>query len=501
MFKGIFILIMVFASLTILGDHMPKINGTEYYKTTSGHAFARSISITNPNYVVYDFGHDLGNGSSVLVSDMINPIPFLPGNSVMTENEQQTSQRAIQNFPTGNITLLSTLLHTKKLLPNSTFMITPNPYTLKDSLIVTDNDRKIDSSHLDGVITLKNVRYSSYLINETHSPVGYGPVLLKARISVHVTAKDPVVVMENRNLSKPFIGPANVFAPYLNNSSFDTFISRGTTVGGKTITKVNDLPSTVIFNTLNGTQTYLERLNNTLLPQVNFKGSIAPSESTQNIFGVLKMPIYPAPVKGIASNITYMSPVFTINQRGLENNNFTLTPIIAKVFPGMVLLMNSNTGIASKLASLRSVQMQFEKNGTNIGLSFGISDTIPNSLKLPTAPASPLVMFMNIGYLGVESGTVPVNFSNSSFFKSSPAIHIIVSKLVPGPINRLSDGCPSIGLFSFNEVDKKWELSSKPVREPAFDRLNWCGYTLQTQHFSKFAVGGIKQSSSLVSER
>ena len=62
------------------------------------------------------------------------------------------------------------------------------------------------------------------------------------------------------------------------------------------------------------------------------------------------MPIYPAPVKGIASNITYISPVFTINQRGLENNNFTLTPIIAKVFPGMVLLMNSNTGIASKLA-------------------------------------------------------------------------------------------------------------------------------------------------------
>ena len=122
MFKGIFLLIMVFASLTILGDHLPKLTVRNITKQLAGMHLLRSMSITNPNYVVYDSGHELGNGSGVLVSDMINPIPFLPGNSVKTENEQQTSQRAIQNFPTGNITLLSSLSY----IPRSYSQIQPS---------------------------------------------------------------------------------------------------------------------------------------------------------------------------------------------------------------------------------------------------------------------------------------------------------------------------------------------------------------------------------------
>ena len=496
MLKRAILLLLVFALLARLEVSVLETNWKEYHKSASAYLTGRS-TLANPNQMTYEFGNFLHNSTSDLVVDFINP-----GNSISTEFGEHKLLSPIHKFiPKGSITILSTLIHTRKLLPNSIFMITPNPYTLKDSLIVSDNDPEKDSSQSWGVIALKNVRFSSYLINETHSSPGYGPVLMKARISVHSTAKDPIVVVENRNLSKSFIGPAEVFAPYLNDSSFESFISRDATVGGKSITKVNDLPSTTIFNTLNATHSNAKMFNNTLLPEVNLNGSIAPSESTPKIFSKLMMPVYPAPVKGIASNITYISPVFTINQRGLENNNFTLTPIIAKVFPGMVLLLNPNAGIASKIASVKSVQMQFEKNSTNIGLSFGLSNTFPDTLKLPSLPANPLLMFMNIGYSGIESGTIPVNFSNPSFFKSSPAIHILVNKHIPIIVKRFSDGCPGIELFAFNEAYKRWESSTQPEREPTSDHLNWCGYVLHTPHFSKFAVGGIKQSSSLNSER
>ena len=225
---------------------------------------AHSKSLTHES----NRGH-LDTRNAISVSSPIAPIPFLPGNLVNMQDVPQISQNPRPNVPTGSITILNTLMGTNNLLPNATFMITPNPYTLSNSLAVHDNDRMTDSSPVEGILILRNVRYSSYLINETRSPIGYGPVLLKSRISVHVTTKDPVVIVENRDLSKPFTGPAKVFAPYLNSSSFNTFITRGTTVGGKAITKVNDLPSTVIFAT-KPTKNDLYRLEHTLLPRVDF---------------------------------------------------------------------------------------------------------------------------------------------------------------------------------------------------------------------------------------
>jgi hypothetical protein len=44
----------------------------------------------------------------------------------------------------------------------------------------------------------------------------------------------------------------------------------------------------------------------------------------------------------------------------------------------------------------------------------------------------------------------------------------------------------------------------KPLRIQALDVDGECGYTLHTQHFSKFAVGGVKQqasSSSIIGEQ
>ena len=50
----------------------------------------------------------------------------------------------------------------------------------------------------------------------------------------------------------------------------------------------------------------------------------------------LKYLYNPAPVKDIASHVIYVSPAMVVKQQDSGyNNNFTMTPIIAKVFPGM----------------------------------------------------------------------------------------------------------------------------------------------------------------------
>ncbi len=46
-------------------------------------------------------------------------------------------------------------------------------------------------------------------------------------------------------------------------------------------------------------------------------------------------------------------------------------------------------------------------------------------------------------------------------------------------------------LYSFNESIAKWQQLDKPIRAAMLDVHDECGYILQTQHFSKFAVGGI----------
>jgi hypothetical protein len=103
---------------------------------------------------------------------------------------------------------------------------------------------------------------------------------------------------------------------------------------------------------------------------------------------------------------------------------------------------------------------------------------------------------MNIGYIGEGVGATAapkvVNFSNPKSFASSPDISILVSKSSPHlTMSKLPDGCPNISLYSFNDSIAKWQQLDKPIRAAMLDIHDECGYILQTQHFSKFAVGGI----------
>jgi hypothetical protein len=435
-------------------------------------------------------------------SSISSPIPFLPPSSI--ENTV-SSQDNVQEKSDGALTIKQVIVGTDKVLPNSKFKITPNPFTLKSSLIINDNNATLDSDPDSGIIVLRGVKFSPYIINETSSP-GFGPVLLKTRITVHKTNPDPTVMIENRPLNIPFTGSANVTAPYLNDSSLRIFVSNGAKVEGGRINlnRVDQLPSGELVSSEK--QKLISNINASLaLKPVTFNSSVSATASTLQLYKLFKIPTYPAPVKDIASNITYISPAFIVKQRGIGNVTITLTPIVAKVFPNMTILLNNNSFVRSGLAKVENLEMKFAQEANNAGFSLGISNTIPSSFAIPKIPIDTVALFMNIGYIGEGGGTTTtakiVNFSNSKSFASSPDINIVVSKSLDTA--KLADGCPDINLYSFDESATKWAQLDKPLRIPALDVDGECGYTLHTQHFSKFAVGGVKQqaSSSIIGEQ
>jgi hypothetical protein len=191
-------------------------------------------------------------------------------------------------------------------------------------------------------------------------------VLLKTRITVHKTNPNPIVTIENRQLNLPFTGSAIVTAPYLNDSSLRTFISNGAAIaGGTPLSRVDQLPSGLLVSSEKQTI----RSNNTNasslpLKPITFKTSIPATASASQIYKMLKIPTYPAPLKDIAPHVTYISPAFVVKQQGVGNNTITLTPIIAKVFPDMTLSLNHNSSVASGLARVESVKMKFAQGGT-----------------------------------------------------------------------------------------------------------------------------------------
>ncbi|HZC20999.1 MAG TPA: hypothetical protein VE223_05095, partial [Nitrososphaeraceae archaeon] len=438
-------------------------------------------------------------------------IPYLPPSSIdnatsLEKSAPTTNSTALQasteQKSNGALTIKQVIVDTDKVIPHSKFKITPNPFTLKGSLTVHDNNATLDSDPDSGIIVLRNAKFSPYLINETSSP-GFGPVLLKTRVTLHKTNPNPVVTIENRQLNLPFTGFAKVTAPYLNDSSLRTFVSNGASVaGGIPLSRVDQLPSGLLV----GSEKQISRLTgnaSTLqLKPVTFKTSVPATASASQIYKIFKIPTYPAPVKDIASRVTYVSPAFVVKQQGLGNNSITLTPIIAKIFPGMTVLLNQNPSMGSGIAKVENFRMEFSQDANNVGFSFSTSNNVPSSFRLSKVPVDIVALFLNIGYIG--AATVPVkviNFSDSKSFAASPDINIVVTKSLDLPITKLPDGCPDIKLYSFNESTGKWQQLDKPIRQATLDAHEECGYILHTQHFSKFAVGGIKEQSSIVPEQ
>ncbi len=104
----------------------------------------------------------------------------------------------------GTITIRKLASTSNELIPNSSYLITPNPYTITGgSYLVNDNDIN-DFDTTEGEVTLENIRFSPYDIQEVDmSNQSQNYILHDISISVNKNLPDPVInIVENHDLGK-----------------------------------------------------------------------------------------------------------------------------------------------------------------------------------------------------------------------------------------------------------------------------------------------------------
>ena len=98
--------------------------------------------------------------------------------------------------------------------------------------------------------------------------------------------------------------------------------------------------------------------------------------------------------------------------------------------------------------------------GSNVGFSFGISDSIPKSFKLSKPPLES-IKFIDVDFVKTTPFYRHTNFSNTDSFTSSPQMGIKVDR--SANFIKLEDGCPDIRLFTLGESEgNRWEELSEP---------------------------------------
>ena len=394
---------------------------------------------------------------------------------------EPVEKKSLQNL--GTITVKIMNYDTGEPLLNATLKISPNPFTLNNFLVIHDNNKSVDFNSSNGVIFLNNVKFASYVINETKGPENFVPLLIKNRVTVHETNPNAMITIENKDTKIPFKGKANI-STELNAEALKTFISKGALVNGKKIDRVNEMPEGFIQFTKE-----LKSLNQ---PKEIIFGRSAPVTSTASqLFKSYAIPNYPAPTPEIAVESIYIPPIFFIKQDN-SNNNFILTPVIGKIFSNMSVLINEAFSTESNITSVERLEMKFAKQATNVGFSFGTSDNIPKNLGLPTLPIDKIALFLNIDYI-LSDELTKIDFANPESFISSPLSYIAIDKSLN--TDKLKDGCPDVSLYAYNEITQQWDKLDTLQRYKLFDTEDKCGYLLKLQHFSKFAVGGIQPTS------
>jgi hypothetical protein len=497
---------------TIPSDGDDNVNLKPVINATFSESMDASTLNTDSFLVADEFGnpisgfvsYDAGSNTAIFTPDFsstpLNPVTIYIATLTIAITDSAGNSLAedyIWEFTTaGEITIS---INDENFAPvgGSAFTLTPNPFTLTGSLEVADNDSALDTDtevfgeQMDGVIVIRNVAVVSYLIKQTSVPDGFTQLYDNMIVTVHPTVPSALLVVQNLNSSvdinslTQFI---DVQSAFLNDTQFQLY-GNGNAVVGVYPGVPRDFPAsaseilTVDAGSLQGgrflTQTTLDQARNPPLQSVMFVNTAASANMTgSEIIDAFDIPTFPHPMEGIVNSTIYALPAFVIPYEE-SNNNFVLTPIIPKIFPGMTIRMDQVSFVESEISNVEQVNMTFNTAGNNVGFSFGISDDPPPGTSEP--PLDAPALFLDIGFVG------DVDFSDPNTFQSSPKIDILVNKTLPG-FPELPNGCPDFKLLFFNGTG--WEEVQK--LDPTGDFTDQCPFTLEPEHFSKFAVGGVK---------
>ena len=478
-------------------------------------------TINGNSFLLMDEDFESSISGTVTYDSLTNTASFIPDpfsiisghdyNVTLTSDVKDALGNPLENttwtFTTGGqIMIFVQDVETFTNIDGSAFTITPNPFTLEGSLEVTDNgefdsDLLVFGSRSDGILVVNNVdnSFTTYLISETTLPAGYSVIYTDSIVTVvEVDACGEIfclgagVFLENIKSTSVLseIGrPVTVPAPYLDSSQFALFKDKVTigkfsgirdvppvpTLGNITDPNSASLPTGAIVTPSDLDSVDPDSFNFPL----NFGVTAPAGTAAQDLFENFEIPTYPGVEDSIlVEDVIYVMPPIVIPYAD-SKNNFVLTPIIDHVFPGLNILIKQRSLVEGEVARVDSLNMTLNVEADNVGFSFGVSDTAPPGTPDPPLDASAL--FLDIGFVG------DADFSDPAAFRSSPRIDILVNKTLPG-FPELPNGCPDFRLLFFNGDD--WEEIQK--LNPTGNFSDFCPFTLEPEHFSKFAVGGVK---------
>lgn len=287
--------------------------------------------------------------------------------------------------------------------------------------------------------------------------------------------------------------------PILDQGSLNTFKLLGAHLGYKPLISNDSLPSVIIVTSEDDRQDKIER-------QVTFTVPAEINAKANEIFNKYRIPTYHIPDENV-KDIIISPPTFivrTIFDKDLDlrnNDFFTLTPILERIFPHMTILVNEFPAQKNAMVKVEHFKATFAKPGESVGFIFQTSREIPNVLEIPPTARFNTSLFLNIDYIGQESlelddqSSRVLNFSDPQYFFSSPEVRLSVSKSLKA--EKHEDGCPKMAAGLFDDDTRKWR-SVNMSKIDAANSNNSCSYKLLTGHFSKFAVGGVVPPGQLV---
>jgi hypothetical protein len=295
-------------------------------------------------------------------------------------------------------------------------------------------------------------------------------------------------------LDKSSESSTEIPGPELDQSTEEVFKAMGASIGNVPLTSEVGLPPALVTTSQGNNSDKIGK-------QIVFTTPAKFSETASELYAKYAIPRYQIPASVFNESVVFNPPTFVIRQIGDNDSElkkggfFTLTPVLDHVIPPAAISIDKIVNPENASTEVKEISFSLSEEGESIGFSFGVSTEIPQGLNVRPTSKFKTNLFLNIDYIGKEGkgpnsdGTNTLNFSDPAKFVSSPEVMIKAIKSLDTV--KLDDGCPKLAAGVFNEQTGRWQPAKINRTQLADTPSPECIYKLQTEHFSKFAVGGV----------
>ncbi|WP_220463407.1 prealbumin-like fold domain-containing protein [Nitrosopumilus sp. b1] len=388
------------------------------------------------------------------------------------------------------------------LIPGAVYAVTPNPFTGLGSLTVTDGLSPDSDLSNNGSISLSDVLFGSYKLNQTQAPSGYVSITKKGLVTVHgtnVNALMKFVVVTNATdlLNSSVIDIDNV---HVDNAQFATLLSpiKLTKVkdGIQTpITKVHDLPAPKFVgknNTIgitNATKSQYSLLYKSL-------AELAPNESPDTVINAFRLN---ATDVGNSTSLSYVGVLASTAQSTVYGQYLATQPV-EQFNCGQRYIYSLDDTLVPTYGGIKKVDFTVFENGTCPGtldyITYEVSSKPPIESGIPsiseTDPLQETLLYINARFPSELVNGTGIDFDNSTNIES-----YTFTVFAPKPqTNNIDD----LTVYTFDESLDAWTKSGITVMSrnevTSGTHAGKVQVEFEVEHTSKFTIGGKKLPAS-----